>query len=207
MSIVAALLSSAVFFQASAVDVQSAFEAGAHEQVVAAATGSADPATVYLSGLSLLELNRVSEARERFERLAARLDDEAWHHVGVSALRLNPAPDGAAGKDPTGPERDEAETAARAAAAVEDAPALAHYQLGLALGRQQDYAAAAAAFEDVIARDPAFAYAHYYAGLSYYQTDRTDRMAAAFETFLELAPKAPERGRVESVLRTLRGRR
>ena len=45
------------------------------------------------------------------------------------------------------------------------------------------------------------------AGLSYYQIDRTDRMAAAFETFLELAPEAPERGRVESVLRTLRGRR
>ena len=32
-------------------------------------------------------------------------------------------------------------------------------------------------------------------------------MAVAFEMFLELAPEAPERDRVESVLRTLRGRR
>ncbi len=208
MSMLAALLLSALVLQPPTVDVQKEFEEGAHERVVAAATGSADPATVYLAGLSLLELDRIPEARERFEQLAARPHDDAWHFVGVSALHLTSAvPDGGAADGPVEPDADVAETAARAAAAFDDAPALAHYQLGLALGRQQDYEAAAAAFEDVIARTPAFAYAHYYAGLSYYQVDRTDRMAAAFETFLELAPEAPERGRVESVLRTLRGRR
>ena len=193
----AVLASSTLAFQASAVDVREAFEAGAHERVVAAAQGSADPTTLYLAGLSLVELDHIPEARERFDALAARPADDAWHFVGVSALRLNPpAPDGGV----------EAEAAARDAVALDDAPALAHYQLGLTLGQRQAYEEAAAAFEAVVARDPAFAYAHYYAGLSYYQVDRTDKMAAAFETFLKLAPEAPERERVESVLRTLRGR-
>ncbi len=213
MTLVAVVLS-ALGFQAPVVEVQAAFETGAHDRVIAAAQGSDDPATLYLAGLSYLELNRIPEARDRFKQLAARPDDDAWHFVGASALSLNPpAPDdgvaaGATnGVEPTLQALEGAETAARTAAALDDAPALAHYQLGLTLGRKQAYEAAAAAFEAVIARDPAFAYAHYYAGLSYYQVDRTDRMAAAFETFLDLAPEAPERERVESVLRTLRGRR
>ena len=210
--IVTALATSALAFQAPAVDVQAAFEAGAHEQVIAAAQDSDDPRTVYLAGLSLVELDRFPEARRKFERLAASPADDAWRFVGLSALRLNrPAPEGgAAAADAAGldvEDAGEAEAAARAAVAFEGAPALAHYQLGLTLGRRQAYEEAAAAFEEVIAREPAFAYAHYYAGLSYYQIDRTDRMAAAFEMFLMLAPEAPERDRVESVLRTLRGRR
>ena len=50
-AVMAALASSAFAFQAPAVDVQEAFEAGAHEQVVAAAQGSDDPRTIYLAGL------------------------------------------------------------------------------------------------------------------------------------------------------------
>ena len=205
------VVTSALAFQVPVDDVQEAFEAGAHDRVIAAAQGSTDPGTLYLAGLSFLELDHFPEARDRFEQLAERPDDDAWHFVGVSALSLNPsAPGGgeaADGVEPAVGDIEEAEAAARTAAAFDDAPALAHYQLGLTLGRKQVYAAAAEAFEAVIARDPAFAYAHYYAGLSYYQVDRTDRMAAAFETFLNLAPAAPERERVESVLRTLRGRR
>ncbi len=91
----------------------------------------------------------IQEAREKFEQLAGRPADDAWHFVGVSALRLNPpAPAGGAAADS---DAEEAEAAARAAVGLDDAP-------------------------------------------------------AAFETFLKLAPDAPERGRVESVLRTLRGR-
>ncbi len=200
----AMVASTVIAVQASAVDIQEAFEAGAHERVIAAAQGSAEPTTLYLAGLSLVELDHIPEAREKFEELAGRPADDAWHFVGVSALRLNsPAPAGGAAADP---DAEEAEAAARAAVGLDDGPALAYYQLGLTLGRKQAYEEAAAAFEAVIARDPAFAYAHYYAGLSYYQFDRTDRMAAAFEAFLKLAPEAPERARVESVLRTLRGR-
>ena len=51
------------------------------------------------------------------------------------------------------------------------------------------------------------AYAHYYAGHSYYETGRIDLMASFFESFLKLAPDAPERTSVESIMRTVRGRR
>jgi hypothetical protein len=51
------------------------------------------------------------------------------------------------------------------------------------------------------------AYAHYYAGMAYNKAKRVDLMATHFERFLKLAPAAPERPVVESVMRTVRGRR
>ena len=197
-----ALAAGVIAVQPSGIDVQRAFEAGEHERVVEAARRSDEPRGVYLAGLSLVELERIDEARAMFERLTARPAADAWRHVGVSALQLNQS---VAGDDPAADAR--AEAAALAAVRLDDTLSLAHYQLALVQGRLRAYDEAAAAFEAVIARDPTFAYAYYYAGLSYYRVNRTDKMAEAFETFLELAPDAPERGRVESVLRTLRGRR
>jgi tetratricopeptide (TPR) repeat protein len=72
--------------------------------------------------------------------------------------------------------------------------------------RSGDFAAAAEAFDRTIEANSRFAYAYYYAGLAYSKIDRADRMALRFETFLRLAPEAPERREVESILRTLRGR-
>lgn len=197
-----ALAAGAIALQPSGVDVQRAFEAGEHEQVVEAARGLDDPRVVYLAGLSLLELERIDEARVMFEHLAGRPAADAWHSIGVSALALNQP---ASGGDPAADAQ--AEEAARTAVRLDETLPLAHYQLARVHGRKRAYDEAAAAFEAVIARDPTFAYAYYYAGLSYYQVERTDKMAEAFETFLKLAPEAPERDRVESVLRTLRGRR
>jgi tetratricopeptide (TPR) repeat protein len=82
----------------------------------------------------------------------------------------------------------------------------AQYQLGLARAQTEDWPAAAEAFERASQLDPVFAYAHYYAGLAYSRIQRIDRTATHFETFLKLAPKAPERTAVESIMRTLRGR-
>jgi hypothetical protein len=50
------------------------------------------------------------------------------------------------------------------------------------------------------------AYAHYEAGMAYYKAKRVDRMAVYFENFLRLAPNAPERSAVQSIMRTVRGR-
>jgi hypothetical protein len=50
------------------------------------------------------------------------------------------------------------------------------------------------------------AYAHYNAGMNFYKASRVDRMAVYFENFLKLAPNAPERPAVESIMRTVRGR-
>jgi tetratricopeptide (TPR) repeat protein len=188
--------------QASAADVQRWFESGRYDQVIESAADATDPRTVYLSGLSSVELDRVDEARRRFEQLRDRPGEDGWRHIGASAALLN---DPVTREDAVVGAR--AVEAARLAVMLDDANAYAHYQLGRALGRQRAYPLAAAAFDEAIAREPRFAYAHYYAGLSYYQAGRTDLMAVAFDAFLTLAPDAPERSRVESIMRTLRGRR
>ena len=77
-------------------------------------------------------------------------------------------------------------------------------QLGLALARQQQWPEAAAEFEAASDRQPTNAYAHYYAGMMHYRANRIDRMAVHFEQFLKLAPEAPERPEVLSIMRTLK---
>jgi hypothetical protein len=53
---------------------------------------------------------------------------------------------------------------------------------------------------------PTFAYAHYNAGMAWYQARRLDKMATHFETFIRLAPGAPERPAVEQLMRSIRRR-
>ena len=50
-----------------------------------------------------------------------------------------------------------------------------------------------------------FTYAYDYAGMSYRELSRIDLMAIRFERFLELAPEAPERTRIQAMMRTVRG--
>ena len=54
--------------------------------------------------------------------------------------------------------------------------------------------------------DPTWAYAHYYAGLAYSKVKRVDLTERHFQAFLRLAPQAPERPGVQSILRTLNRR-
>ena len=44
------------------------------------------------------------------------------------------------------------------------------------------------------------------AAMAFYRVKRADLMAVHFERFLKLAPNAPERAEVESIMRTMRGR-
>ena len=206
MSIIATALI-ALFLQVSApvpATVQQWYEAGQDQQVIQAVADGSDPAVVYLAALSYQRLKRTADAQRMFERLMARGEGDPWAAIGLSGSQLNA---------PVAEDSPEAAAAAieavqAARAAVARAPRLvqAHYQLGLVHGRRRDYASAVTAFEAAVATDPRFAYAHYYVGLSYYQVTRTDKMAAAFEYFLRLAPKAPERSQVQSIMRTLRGR-
>ena len=82
----------------------------------------------------------------------------------------------------------------------------AHYQRGIVLMTRQDYGGALEAFTKATQLDQRFAAAYYYAGLAASRIKRIDLMANNFGTFLKLAPKAPERPEVESVLKTVRGR-
>lgn len=77
---------------------------------------------------------------------------------------------------------------------------------GVAAFDRRDFAAAAAAFDQCIKANPADAYTYYRAGLAYYEINRADLMVTRFESFVRLAPDAPERPEVESILRTARAR-
>lgn len=178
---------------AQSADLESLFEAGQFQQVVEAVSPeTATPGDLYLAAKSYERLRQSHDATATYKRLAAR--EDAWRDVAQSAIAV------------LGGNEDKAVAAAHRA--TEAAPALpeAHFQLGLAQASKGDYAAAAAAFEKAGHLDAGFAYAHYYGGLSYYRNKRVDLMARHFEAFLKLAPNAPERPEVESIMRTVRGR-
>jgi len=185
------------------------FEAGQHQQVVAVALNdNTTPALVYLVARSHDQLKQPVAARAAYERLAARPQTDPWHFIGRSAVLLTapqPTQVTTAANQPAATEQ--AVAAANRAVALGPTVAEAHFQLGLARAERRDYVRAAPAFEAAIAIDPMPAYPHYYAGLSYYQAKRIDLMAEFFESFLKLAPNAPERPQVESTMRTVRGRR
>ena len=175
------------------------YDAGKYREAVdvaaAAPTDGPDSGSlVFLSAQSRQKLNDLDGARQAYLQLSGRADTDAWRFVGQSALFLMDK------------RIDEAVSAA--SQAVTRAPALAEaqFQLGLAYTSRNDSAGASAAFDKAAQLDPTFAYASYYAGLSYYKLKRIDLTAARFESFLKLAPNAPERAEVESIMRTLRGR-
>lgn len=177
------------------VDVRQLYDAGKYREAVdAAAAVVAVPARVlYLQAQSHERLGEAAEAASVYTRLR---DTAApvWRSIAESALARQSS--------------QTADALAAATRAVEqDAnTAEAHFQLGLALGGSADPAKAAAAFDRAAELDPQWSYARYYAGLSYYKAKRIDLLADRFEAFLKLAPNAPERPEVESIMRTLRGR-
>jgi hypothetical protein len=65
---------------------------------------------------------------------------------------------------------------------------------------------AARVFDHCIDIAPTFAYAYYQAALTYDRLNRMDLMANRFDRFVRLAPNAPERPQVDTILRTVGGR-
>jgi tetratricopeptide (TPR) repeat protein len=80
----------------------------------------------------------------------------------------------------------------------------AYYCRGLLGAARGDFAAAAPDLEKAIQLDPSHAYAHYHAGIVYNRLKRPDMMARHFQAFLQLAPTAPEAGKVRDLLRAIR---
>lgn len=193
-----AALSPPLLAQRAEISAKALFEAGQYEQAIRAVAqqrqhGMNEPADTYLSAQSYQKLGQPDRAKAEFAVLAD-LEDAGWRLVGGSAKSLI---DG---------DIEQALQAATHAAAEAPDFFFARYQLGLVKAERQDWNGAADAFERASQTDPTFAYAHYYAGLAYSKVKRADRTAAHFEVFLKLAPKAPERPAVESIMRTLRGR-
>ena len=191
--LVALLLPSASAAQDGAT-VRRMFEAGQYQQVIESADGGASPEALYAAAQSHQKLGATDQARETYDQLAARLEDDAWHFIGLSGQQLlDDQPDGAL---------ESARQAAEIAGDLSDA----HYQIGLVLAKRQDWGGAAEAFDRAAELNPGRAYAHYYGGLMHYRASRPDRMAIHFEQFLKLAPEAPERSEVLQIMRTVRGR-
>ena len=173
------------------VSAQTQFDAGRYTDAISAAQQNAAPDMIYLTGRSYLRINELDQARAEFARLTSA--PAPWALVGESATVLIDGNTALA-----------IEKASQAAAIAPD-HFHAHYQLGLAHSAAEQWEPAAAAFEKAASIDPASAYAHYYAGLAYSRLRQLDRMATHLEYFLKLAPEAPERAAVMSLMRSVRG--
>lgn len=142
--------------------------------------------------LALLRLGKNDEARAASARAVEAAPDDAITQLAAAEIAA---------------ESGRADDAIRAleAAAKADADHLRlPYAQGLVKVIRKDFAGAARDLERACELEPRNAYAHYYAGLAYNQVKRPDRMLSHFETFLRLAPSAPEAARVRSVMRTVK---
>jgi tetratricopeptide (TPR) repeat protein len=173
-------------------DTRKLFEAGNYRGVVDQTPADSPAPAQYIKGLAYLKLNQIDQAKDAFSQLASGGD--AWQSIGQSAIAL------AEGNS------DAALAAAKQAVAQNGGLAEAQYQLGLVLEARNERPAAADAFVKATQANPSMAYAHYHAGMNFYEVRRIDQMAVYFENFLKLAPNAPERPAVESVMKTVRGR-
>jgi tetratricopeptide (TPR) repeat protein len=173
-------------------DVRKLFESGKYQEVVDKTPADSPPEARFLKALAQRKLDKNDEAKQTFRQLAEAGD--AWRAVGESGVALA---DGNA---------DEAVNAARTAVERNADLAEAQFQLGQALSAKGENAPAAEAFAKAAERAPQMAYAHYQAGMSFYKAQRIDKMAVYFENFLKLAPNAPERPAVQSIMKTVRGR-
>jgi tetratricopeptide (TPR) repeat protein len=173
-------------------EIQKLYESGKYQEVVERTSGESAPEARYLKALACRKLDQNDQAKDTFRQLAEAGD--AWQAVGESGVALV---DGNV---------DDAVKAARTAVERNPELAQAQFQLGQALDAKGENAQAAEAFAKAAERAPQMAYAHYQAGMSFYKAKRVDKMAVYFENFLKLAPKAPERPAVQSIMRTVRGR-
>jgi tetratricopeptide (TPR) repeat protein len=174
--------------------VQGLYESGRYHDVlntVAAGDGSAQ--ALWFAAQSSLRLGQREEAAKQFAQLAQAGGNAAWQVVSDLALAI-------LYDNPGGIDR------AREAAGAFPGDPFVQYQLGLAHARRNDMAAAAQAFDRSTQADPRFAYAYYSSGLTWDRLNRADLAIARLEMFERLAPDAPERPEVASILQTVRGR-
>jgi tetratricopeptide (TPR) repeat protein len=174
--------------------LQGLYESGRYQEVLNSVNaGDRSAQALWFAAQSSLRLGQRDEAARQFAELPQVGGNPAWQAVSDLALALlrdNP---------------DEIDRARDAAAAFPGDP-FVQYELGLAHARRNDMAAAAQAFDRATQADPRFAYAYYSGGLVYDRLNRADLVIARLEMFERLAPEAPERPEVASILQTVRGR-
>lgn len=97
-----------------------------------------------------------------------------------------------------------AEAAAKAAVAEAPAHEVAVWALGAALVGAKKYDEAVARMSAAIEAKADQAYAYLWRGQAYYNKKQPDKMVGDFQTFLKLAPDAPEADTVRSLLAGLK---
>ena len=173
---------------------QKLFESGKYQEAIDTVKKRSDasPEEVYVRALAHRKLNQNDDAKEAFGALAGR--DGAWKEIGNSGTAMIEG------------NLDNAAAAARKAVDADGNSSEARFQLGLVESARNKQQQAADAFAKAAELNPQMAYAHYEAGMAFYKAKKVDRMAVYFENFLKLAPNAPERPAVQSIMKTIRGR-
>jgi tetratricopeptide (TPR) repeat protein len=98
----------------------------------------------------------------------------------------------------------EAEAPAKAALEANPTHPVAVAALGESLVGQKKHDEAVARLSAAIKAKPDLAYAFFWRGQAYYAKKQQDRMIEDFETFLKLAPKAPEANTIQQLLAGIR---
>jgi tetratricopeptide (TPR) repeat protein len=97
----------------------------------------------------------------------------------------------------------EAEAPAKAALEANGTHEIAVSALGASLVGQGKFDEAVARLSAAVAARADLAYAYYWRAQAFQQQKKADRMVADYETFLKLAPKAPEAATIQQFLSTL----
>lgn len=159
-------------------------------QSVASAEPDNVEAQKYL-GMARIQLGKVQEAEAPL-RKADEAGSTADTKLGLARVAIE-------NKD-----LDTADALINQAAEMDSGNADIPFNRGLLKASKKQYAESVKDLEAAIQKNPENAYAHYYAGLSYNAMKRPDKMIEHFQKFVKLAPDAPEKARVQSILKTVR---
>lgn len=168
---------------------------GAAQLSAQAKTAGAGAEILFLQGEVLYWQQKYGEAdaawRSALQRAqqavaATPADAHAQFYLGAASARLKKFSDATKALDRAG--------------ALGFSRQLVLYQKGVAATLQQDWSAAATAFDQLESLEPRFAYLFFYRGLANGKLGRKDRMLNDLDTFVKLAPTAPDAATARSFL-------
>jgi tetratricopeptide (TPR) repeat protein len=139
------------------------------------------------SGIALYQQGKYAEAEGLFRNAAG---NEAKAYLAASLAKQGKYVD--------------AEAPAKAVLADSPTQEMAVAALGDSLVGQKKYDEAVTRMGAAIGAKASLAHAYYWRGQAYYKKSQPDKMVADFETFLRLAPRAPEAATVQQLLAGLR---
>ncbi|PYQ17173.1 MAG: hypothetical protein DMF80_01685 [Acidobacteria bacterium] len=160
--------------------------------VAACRTGGPDPAPVPVpgdslqSGIALFQQGQYARAEEALRQASG---PEASAYLAGSLAKQK--------------KYAEAEAPAKAALEANPTHEVAVAALGESLVGQRKFDEAVSRMSDALKRKSDLAYAYFWRGQAYYGKKRADQMVSDFETFLKLAPKAPEAPIVRQLISSL----